>query len=597
MNFEYKKALQILAVASIGTALFADDNNGVAPYLQHRSSNVIGKVVGMNQHNHLFGLGSNYGTIDFGLSYKQSWRPKDVTKLLWGPAAVANTGALTGTSTTGENDIDDADFIVKVTGRGATPAKAATDLEANQFMLPNDYASILTFKPRSQQFRAGAGFYMSFDEVLEGLFMRVRGDFVHTRHNLKFGETKIAGTATTNTLASFAEYASGKGLAVTADGTSSFQGLQYAKFENDSKTINEFGDLYLELGYDAWLDEDGHFGFSGLFIAPTGKKPKAEWLWEPRGTNGGHFGLGGSITSHYTLWRSEDEEKHFDFVVDAEITHLFNAKQIRTFDLKNKPLSRYSLAKKMKANAGDLSSGNTASSANPKPALQFADIYAPVANISTQKVKSSFGVQADVVGMFTFVCRGWSWDIGYNFFGMSSENLKLREDSDSDDVSTTVFPANTWALAGATAPYGFNVAAPVNLSQTASGSTVFASSAIDTPTNAWAANGTTPLNTVANGTTQVTTSATPVTIAVTDLDIEGAETRVISHTLFTHVNYTWIDREDWVPYVGFGAQIELGHKRGNDDSTTTTTTDTDSSSINTALSQWGLWLKGGVSFN
>ena len=172
---------------------------------------------------------------------------------------------------------------------------------------------------------------------------------------------------------------------------------------------------------------------------------------------------------------------------------------------------------------------------------------------------------------------------------------------------TTTFPVNTWALAGVAQSYGFNVATKVGLSSTASGSTVFASSTIDTPTFAFAGDGTTPLTTVASGTTQVTTSLTPVAIAVTDLDIEGAETRVLSHSLFTHVNYTWIDREDWVPFIGFGAQVEFGHNGGcgtkNCGTPTTPTMPTssncgdDSSSLNTALSQWGVWIKGGVSFN
>lgn len=617
MFFQYKKLLPIFAVASMSTALFGDDSdNHVAPYLQHRASDIVNKVVGMNQHNHLFGLGSNYGTVDLSFRYKQSFRSKGISELLWGPALVSNT-TTTSTTTRCDSDCDTdnttcSDCVVKVTASNVT-TKAATDLEAEQFILPTDYQSILSFKPRSQQFRAGIGFYMAFDEVCEGLFMRVRGDFVHTRHNLKFSENKTAGTATDTTLASFSEYASGKSLAVTTDGAS-FEGLKYAKFDCDSKTINEFGDLYLELGYNAWLDEDGHFGFSGLFIAPTGKKPKAEWLWEPIGTNGGHFGLGATITSHYTLWRSEDEEKHFDFVFDAEVTHLFGAEQTRTLDLRDKPLSRYALAKKMKPTGTDLRAGTTASATNAIPALQFADVYAPVANISTQKVKSSFGVQADLVGMFTFVCHGWSWDLGYNFFGMSSEKLSLKNEDSCDtscsDSTVTTFAENTWALAGTSASgtpqsYGFNGTTKVNLSTTLSGSTVFKSSAIDSSTNAWAGNGTTALTTTATSTTQVTTSLTPVAIKVTDLDIEGAETRVISHSLFTHINYTWVDREDWVPFVGFGAQVEFGHNGNCGEScntvTTTTTTNTScddsSSSRNTALSQWGIWIKGGVSFN
>lgn len=600
MNLQYKKFLQKMAIASVAVVLFADastsTNTSVSPYLHTRSSDLVGKVVGVNQHNHLFGLGSNYGTFDIRAKYAQTFGHKDITKMLFGPAAVTSNVTTGSTSSSTTTTIDADDLVVNISGSQVSGRKA-TDLEAEQFLLPAHYQSTLLLKPQAQQFKLGFGFYMGFDEWVEGLFFRVNGDFRHSRHDLKFQELNQQNASTdAGQLPGFAQYAQGNAVTAVSSNSfngGSFQGLQYAKFNADTQTCNEFGDLQFELGYNLLLDEDYHMGVSGLFVAPTGKKPEGTWLFEPLGTNGGHFGLGGAVTSHYTMWRSEDEETHLDIAVDAEISHLFGAKQTRTFDLKNKPLSRYLLAKKMKPTvAGSLTAGETSGSTTPS--LQFADVYAPVANISTQKVKSSFGVQADLTAMFTVVSRGWNFDLGYNFFGLSSEKLVLE--SDSDDAST--FPANTWALAGHTYSYGTpDDTNMIALSGTASGATIFGNNAsvIDSSTNAWHNS-----SQLYVGSSFIKTSSSPVTIASSDLDLEGAQNRQISHKVFTNVGYTWVDREDWVPFIGAGAEVELGQRYdSSDDATATTSTDSDdvTTSRNTARTQWGVWLKGGISFN
>ncbi|HSC25417.1 MAG TPA: hypothetical protein VLB80_04360, partial [Candidatus Babeliales bacterium] len=94
-------------------------------------------------------------------------------------------------------------------------------------------------------------------------------------------------------------------------------------------------------------------------------------------------------------------------------------------------------------------------------------------------------------------------------------------------------------------------------------------------------------------TAQIRTSIQPVFITVDDLDLKGAEIRGSSNKLFTHFSYTWVDREDWIPYLGIGFDVEIGNTGHNDES--------DSSScdngISCALSKWAILVKGGVSFD
>ena len=83
------------------------------------------------------------------------------------------------------------------------------------------------------------------------------------------------------------------------------------------------------------------------------------------------------------------------------------------------------------------------------------------------------------------------------------------------------------------------------------------------------------------------TSIQPVFITVDDLNIHGAESRGSSNKIFTHFSYTWIDREDWIPYLGIGAYAEFGNTSHEDNNEAS---DCDHG-ISCALSKWGIWLK------
>ncbi|HTM06160.1 MAG TPA: hypothetical protein VL201_02875 [Patescibacteria group bacterium] len=628
MNILRNTIFQTALVASAVFSLAADSSNGVAPYLSLRpaSRDLAGRNVNLTSHHrHLYGMESYYGDLDIRFKYGQSFRNSHINKALFGPALASG---VTTTPTTGCSGGCDSSNQIVISGSAVTGRNGIFEFRAEDFYLPRDYKSTLTFSPKRQYFQLDLEFHMSLDEWVEGLYFGIYGPFVHSRHDLNFEETNITkGTvgyaagyfdtvaiAVGDLNASFAAYAAGVSTIKTT--TVKANTLNNAKFSCEDHSRNEFGELRVELGYDFLLAEDYHLGVAFEFAAPTGHRPTGEFLFEPLATNGKHWEVGGRVSAHYTMWRSEDEEKHFDFIVDADFMHLLKGRQRRTFDLIGKPLSRYMLAEKMQKNPGNLGTNQTG---NPQPAFQFAGEYTPVANISTLDVKTSVGVQADVVGMFNFTCKGLTWDLGYEFFGGSKEKVHGLDGGCNDSCEAATFAANTWALKGNASVYGYATAAvpnPTPLSATDSSATIFSSkiassvvnnTGIDTPFPAVNLNGTpvvvTPLNvnTTSDPLVPINTSATPVLIALTDLNIEGAATKVQSHKLFTHVGYTWVDREDWVPFIGVGAEVEFGRSHhgshGCPANTTTTTSTCSSSSINTALSQWGVWLKGGVSFN
>jgi len=115
---------------------------------------------------------------------------------------------------------------------------------------------------------------------------------------------------------------------------------------------------------------------------------KVYGFFEPIVGQGKHWELGGGLDARWVWWRSCDEDKDFTVYLDANVAHLFKARQCRTFDLCNKPLSRYMLAMKFTNSVSSLLAGDTAAAA-VAPKYQCAKEFTPVANITTLPVDVS----------------------------------------------------------------------------------------------------------------------------------------------------------------------------------------------------------------
>lgn len=617
MKQTFKKFFAVAALLCVSAV-----SARVAPYVEFRSdsADVPRKLEGTTSHHvWLYDMESFYGTFNVTAEYRRSFKPSKLASCLFGEALT------TTTSSSCDSDCDSRS--IKIQG-SQLANRDSNALMAENFLLPRDFNGTVSFEPRVQKFLVDFHFYMSLDEWVKGLYFRVYGPFVHSSYDLDVKETDpVVGTngyeagyfstatvPVANLFSKATDFFYGDKAFTDPNGSVTVQKLANAKWRCDKDTENCFGDLRGELGWNFLLEEDYHLGVAVLAAAPTGDRPNGEYLFGAQCGNGKHWEFGGAVHGHYTMWRSEDEEKHFDFIVEADITHMFKAKQKRTFDLKSgstaKPLSRYMLAEKMTSTISNgLVGGGTA------PNAQFAAEYAPVANFSTRDIKVDRSIQGDVALMFNYTSRGFSWDLGYNFWGVSCEDIELRCDCDGD------FPENTWALKGDASTYGFLAedSAPletgdaVALSATDNSATAFAGSngqaanrltnpSIDNPQDASAnpGGGLQDLNAGTAGGDRIKTSVQPVFIKQDDLDITGAQTRGISHKIFTHFSYTWIDREDWIPYIGVGFSAEFGRTEGkdcDDNSCSSSCDDSCSDCLDCALSQWGVWVKGGVSFN
>jgi len=78
-------------------------------------------------------------------------------------------------------------------------------------------------------------------------------------------------------------------------------------------------------------------------------------------------------------------------------------------------------------------------------------------------------------------------------------------------------------------------------------------------------------------------------ISESDLDIGGARAKSMSNKVFGHIGYIWRECGWWAPYAGIGAEAEFGMREGCCNGSSCCKT--------VSLSQWGFWVKGGISFN
>jgi hypothetical protein len=560
-------------------------------------------------------MDSWWGMFSITPGYHQTFRSKQIAECLFDGDLTCQSGC-EGTT-------------IQVQGRNVAN-RTATAWLADYFYLPSDFDSTLRFSPKIKNFILDLDFYLGLDEWWKGAYLRLHGPIVSTRWSLGFCENVInsgtaddpAGYFTTGTLArsallaDFSAYAAGGAPTdpAAAPNTVTFDPLKYARIAGCSSKETGFAELRMELGWNFWTDEDYHLGVALYAAAPTGNMCKPCFLFDAVVGNGKHWELGGVVTGHYVFWRSEDAEKHFGGYVDATIAHQFKRSGLRTFDLTGRPNSKYALAAKFGPNNNNLSNAAGAIVASK----QFAYEYAPVANISTVNVSVSSSVVADVVAWFNFTSGGFSWDLGYNFYGRSCEDIDCSTDCDPCAVNDDIINSpNTWALKGDARMFGYaavtagglTAGQAVALSATQNKATIHAGTEAavgvpltpsshvnanaDNATLAFAGTTNQALFVTAASATQINTSIQPVFLGRGDINFAG--TRSISNSVWTNLSYNFEGGDRWKPFLGVGALAEFGQNSdccGND-----CNDDCGNDCMTCTPSYWGVWVKGGVSFD
>lgn len=623
-----------MKLLKIGIALSAIllniSSDAVAPFIQPRSQSEDSarELVGWTRYINLYDRECVYGSWAFTLEYTRTMRPNDIRFNLFGT-----------------DIIDDVNPFIKISG-SQVGDRNATDWLADYFGLPTDFQSKITFHPRVDNVIFDIDFYLGLDQWQDGLYFRIHAPVVHTRWNLGFNEEVIdsgsngyvagyfAPTAITRgqLLNNFTEFANGR--APNLGNSLFFNQLEKAKMSTRRLSLTRLSDIQAAFGWNFLQSDDHHFGLNIRAAAPTGNRPDGIYLFEPLVGNGHHWELGLGLTSHCLLFVDECAGREVGFYFDANITHLFAARQTRTFDLVEKPLSRYMLVERLGTPVTNLfisATQGTVMSTTPAPNAQFQNLYSPLANITTFDVDVRIAAQVDATAMIDIDWGNWNFDFGYNFWARTCEKIKptcqcsipfdgnvnfaLKGDAHTfgfvaSDAASSPIPVNSPVPLSATenkADIHSGTNTPIGTPFDAT--TQYQNPGIDGGLNQWAFVATTDntdqltvlpgqtadLSGTNAANTQQRSSITAIFIPAASIDLEAAETKGLSNRLFAHISYNW-DRCDcdWIPFAGVGGFIELAHHAKNGDCSDP---DFDQSCTTVAFSQWGVWLKGGISFN
>ena len=632
----------------------------VTPYLALRSRGINGarELVGWQTQINKYDMDSCYGSFSVTPEYTQSFRSKDIIEWLFCDALTDLCSSTRQRCCHG----------LKIQGTKVTD-RDPRSLMAENFYLPTDFSSAVTFKPTIINLLVDFNFYLGLSQWLEGLFFRIHTPLVHTRWNLNFREhvldpgiqnydvgyfdssytpgyqdPLVHDTSRDQLLGNFTEYVC-QGDAITDHDEIRYHGLEYARMNSHALSKTAFAEVTAQLGWNFCTGPGYHCGLALRAAAPTGNRPTSEWLFEPIVGNGHHWELGGSLTTHWCSWKSFDERYEVNTYVDINVTHLFRSRQMRTFDLWCNPLSRYMLAMKFTTSVDNLTTET------PPPLAQFAKALTPLANITTIPVDVRAAAQGELIVKFALSHGNYQLDLGYNFWGRTCLDIFRT----CDCTCKPDFIDNFWGIKGDSFIFGFpavydddealiDVLQPgVPLSATQSNANIFngcnnwpsglvidgvqqpwyTNPGIDNPklassdTNTLVTKNIDADNSVVSpyGWNQVNTSASPVLLTFNDIDINRARTRSMSNKAFVHFNYIWKEHTCLTPYLGFGAEIEFGQHEDSCSSCSKTSSTTpcsspiapccvkdnqcfDKSNCKTvSLSQWGIWIKGGLSFN
>jgi hypothetical protein len=478
------------------------------------------------------------------------------------------------------------------------------DILADYFGLPTDFKSSMSFSPQVQNVIADVDFYWLLGCCSSGFDLRINIPFVHSKWSLDPCENVIApGTA---------DYPAGymskvltprsslKNQALDVlSGQQTFGDLtfplQYGRIACGSLTDNKIADIYVALGYNIPCTRFKALHVDLNVTIPTGTIPNGTFLFAPQVGNGRHWAFGGSFNAQYDFINNNDCCYQITAYFDATIQHLFKSTQKRSYDLiNNGPGSRYMLLEDMLG----AFLGIIGFSANPLDD-PIQNIYNMnllyVIDATTLNSKIKINAQADIDAKLAFTYNNFSFSLGYNLWVRSAEKL----------VSRDCLRHQFYGIKGDAQVYGFipiapptEVAVPINATQSlatlhkpqGNGNTVanFVNNNADNPMPLFAVtpavDQTTPGSLVNTGVTSIAQiNGSDQSVLVADADINncsGLSPRAFTNKIFGSIEYDF-ETCDMQPYLLLGGQAEFAGKTNGQ---------------KTAISQWGIWLKGGISY-
>jgi len=580
------------------------------PFLLPRSQgqNAVRNLMGWQQFLYRPNIESTNGAFAITMEYNKSMRAERIAEFYFGNQ-LANHNTI----------------VIQGSGVQTRHPKAWV---ADYFGLPKDFRSEVHFNPTIDNFMVDIHLYIGLDDWFKGGYFRVHSPLTHTRWKFhmtecvrNFGTNPISfepgymgpNFVTRDTLPySFSQVMFGQATRsnLAAIEPITFGDMKtpmcYGKFPICPLTKTMLADIHMALGWNH-VKNCYHIGGCINMVFPTGTRPNACHLFEPIIGNGKHFELGFGLTGSWIFWQSDiHENRYLGLWAEATFNHLFKACQKRSFDFFCKPNSRYMLLEEFGKSDGKLKGNSTTAK------YQYKSNLIPAINLTSLTVKSSITLQTDMVFKFGYVRDNWGIDVGYNFWARTSECFSCISCIAKDKYA---LKGDAWLYGEVLVPNGeeSQTFGPFALSNSNSNAKINCVGTLDNPIPGFYEIEETSyeLRQIGNPDNPLNISLPPVFIKQENINTCKSPS-AITHKIFLHINYAWHDRcdERWVPFLGFGGSLELDHTGGVECCACNITCDNtcDNNCNNNfnnnckckkraGVSQWGAWIKGGLSFD
>lgn len=194
---------------------------------------------------------------------------------------------------------------------------------------------------------------------------------------------------------------------------------KYGKISDCADAMKKTGvaDLEIKFGCE-WLKDCPYSieSYIGVHV-PTGNRPEACYVMEAIVGAGKHVGIMFGNSFGCELYANEAMDRSLRMEVALGSKYLFKKEQIRSFDLKNKPWSRYI---QMYASLEDATAASLLTGAAAR------ETFTPGINILTQEVDVTPGFMHNLNAAWVLKAKWFQGEIGYNLLSRQSECIELN---------------------------------------------------------------------------------------------------------------------------------------------------------------------------
>jgi len=600
------------------------------PFLLPRSqgrNSAIG-IVGWQEFVNKYCQEDRYGALSLAIEYKRTFRPERLAHFYFGNDLI-NCCEL---------------YIQGDNPCGETGNKHPRAWQAEYFGLPDDYSSKVRFCPHIENAIIDLNYYAGLDNITKGFYVKIHAPLVWTRWQLCMCENVICdgdngiGKGILSKPPSLNRNQLPKTFTQVMGGGVTYgdmkSPMRYGLMDNCRRKKIRFAELDLTLGHNWYLEEDYHFGGTFYFAAPTGSRPCSKYLFAPLVGNGHHWEFGVGLSGSYIFWRDcECDDRYLGVWMEATIAHLFRDWQNRSFDFCGKPNSRYMLLAQMGENSDAIKIGDNHDTIS-YASYQYKENLIPAINWSTFCIGVSVPIQADIAVKVGWVKENFSVDLGYNLWARTGEKFTF-DNCLCDD-------GKKYAIKGSAYMYGYDSSSTsfpgIPFSQSMAdihggiADNDDANTKVDNRQKTWNSSGEALLSLETGEIRpQMNGSEPPILVSRRHLNT-GRSPSSLTHKLFGNISYAKKDQDcccpcddTYIPFIGIGAEVEFASDNWKEcccDCNSCTTncnidrpiaptvsTGTELCSCDTCykdcccgekkrggLTQWGIWLKMGISF-